>query len=197
MSLTSMAERTLGSAGARLAGATYLFLHYALLVACALTLVHLLRISLEVRSLIGCNVPLALPTATCLLPCQLLTYWKCLPCGTHEIHHCHQSQQEPLANSSATWQDRLLSQPVCADIAKAGSIVGDAMGAPHAAAAVAFAAAFSALCFYSSPRLLDRVNSALVVAVVASFLVRTPGWELTSRTEDRTAMLLDMEITGN
>ena len=37
MSLTSMAERTLGSAGARLAGATYLFLHYALLVACALT----------------------------------------------------------------------------------------------------------------------------------------------------------------
>lgn len=68
---------------------------------------------------------------------------------------------------------RLLSHHVFAtDIAKAGSIVGDATGAPHAAAAVAFAAAFSALCFYSSPRLLDRVNSALVVAVVGSFLVR-------------------------
>ena len=36
VSLTSMAERTLGKAGARLAGVTYLFLHYALLVACAL-----------------------------------------------------------------------------------------------------------------------------------------------------------------
>ncbi len=35
VSLTSMAERTLGKPGARFAGATYLFLHYALLVACA------------------------------------------------------------------------------------------------------------------------------------------------------------------
>ena len=53
--------------------------------------------------------------------------------------------------------------------------MGDATGAPHAAAAAAFAAAFSALCFYASPRLLDRVNSALVVAVVGSFLVRGPA----------------------
>ncbi|KAK9846332.1 hypothetical protein WJX81_001708 [Elliptochloris bilobata] len=89
VSLTSMAERTLGKPGARFAGATYLFLHYALLVAY---------------------------------------------------------------------------------IAKAGSIVGDAAGVPHAVAAITFAAAFSALCFWASPRVLDRVNSALVVAVVASFL---------------------------
>ena len=41
VSLTSMAERTLGNAGARVAGVTYLFLHYALLVACAPTLVNL------------------------------------------------------------------------------------------------------------------------------------------------------------
>ncbi len=61
-----------------------------------------------------------------------------------------------------------------ADIAKAGNIVGDAAGAPHTVAAVAFAAAFTSLCFWSPPRVLDRVNSALVVAVVASFLVSTP-----------------------
>ena len=36
VSLTSMARRTLGVAGTRAASATYLFLHYALLVACAL-----------------------------------------------------------------------------------------------------------------------------------------------------------------
>ncbi len=40
VSLTSMAERTLGKPGARFAGATYLFLHYALLVACAPCRVH-------------------------------------------------------------------------------------------------------------------------------------------------------------
>ncbi len=60
-----------------------------------------------------------------------------------------------------------------ADIAKAGNIVGDAAGAPHAVAAVAFAAAFTSLCFWSPPRVLDRVNSALVVMVVGSFLVST------------------------
>ncbi len=35
VSLTSMARRTLGVGGMRAASATYLFLHYALLVACA------------------------------------------------------------------------------------------------------------------------------------------------------------------
>lgn len=62
-----------------------------------------------------------------------------------------------------------------ADIAKAGSIVGDASGLAHAPAAIAFAAAFTALCYFATPRVLDRVNSALVVAVVASFLVRCLG----------------------
>ena len=61
MSLTSMAERTLGSAGARLAGATYLFLHYALLVACALAFKGTCTVYLW--SLIGCSVPPALPPA--------------------------------------------------------------------------------------------------------------------------------------
>ena len=36
VSISSMAERTLGRTGARAASAAYLFLHYALLVACAL-----------------------------------------------------------------------------------------------------------------------------------------------------------------
>ena len=45
MSLTSMAERTLGNAGARVAGVTYLFLHYALLVACAHSFVWVLLLT--------------------------------------------------------------------------------------------------------------------------------------------------------
>ena len=36
VSLTSMARRTLGVTGTRAASALYLFLHYALLVACVL-----------------------------------------------------------------------------------------------------------------------------------------------------------------
>ena len=147
VSITSMAERTLGKAGARFASATYLFLHYALLVACAPPLIS--------RPYLIC----ALRTAACLCakprfqPTKLLRS-SCADIATAGSH----------SNSSSR-----------ADIAKAGSILGDASGLAHAPAAIAFAAAFTALCYFATPRVLDRVNSALVVAVVASFLVRCLG----------------------
>ena len=59
VSLTSMARRTLGAAGSRATSATYLFLHYALLVACAPS-----REGLMCRLMPGCGFPLG------VVPCD-------------------------------------------------------------------------------------------------------------------------------
>ncbi len=57
-------------------------------------------------------------------------------------------------------------------IAKAGEITADTLQVPTPAGAAMFTSAFAAVCYGTSSKLLDQVNGALVVAVVASFLVR-------------------------
>lgn len=57
-------------------------------------------------------------------------------------------------------------------IAKAGEITADTLQVPTPAGAALFATVFAAACYGTSSKLLDQVNGALVVAVVASFLVR-------------------------
>eukprot|EP00882_Tetradesmus_deserticola_P024572 GHRQ01026867.1.p3 GENE.GHRQ01026867.1~~GHRQ01026867.1.p3 ORF type:complete len:182 (+),score=75.77 GHRQ01026867.1:288-833(+) len=55
-------------------------------------------------------------------------------------------------------------------MAKAGEIVAGALGLGSVPGAALFSAAFALLCYGSSQKLLDRVNSVLVGLVVASFL---------------------------
>eukprot|EP00882_Tetradesmus_deserticola_P031410 GHRQ01035516.1.p2 GENE.GHRQ01035516.1~~GHRQ01035516.1.p2 ORF type:complete len:166 (+),score=40.56 GHRQ01035516.1:288-785(+) len=57
-------------------------------------------------------------------------------------------------------------------MAKAGEIVAGALGLGSVPGAALFSAAFALLCYASSQKLLDGVNSVLVGLVVASFLVR-------------------------
>jgi hypothetical protein len=72
-----------------------------------------------------------------------------------------------------------------ADISKAGSIIGTSVGISEGAAAVAFALAFAGFCFASSQRVMDRVNGALVVTFIATFLVHAPSPPSAPRTPAR------------
>lgn len=58
-------------------------------------------------------------------------------------------------------------------MSKAGEIAGDALGLPLLPSAALFAGCFALLCYGSSQRLLDQLNGALVLLVVACFLVST------------------------
>lgn len=90
VSLVSMAERTMGKTGTRIASSAYIFLHYALLVAY---------------------------------------------------------------------------------ISKGGGVVANLLNAPEWVGALAFNLTLGGFCYSAKPRVLDRVNGLLVVAVVTSFLV--------------------------
>lgn len=64
---------------------------------------------------------------------------------------------------------------VCdADTAKAGDVLGTALGLPVPLAAALFVATVGGSCFLSSAQQMDKINSALVGLVVVVFLVRHP-----------------------
>ena len=63
----------------------------------------------------------------------------------------------------------LTPPPPHADVAKAGETLAAAAHVPPPAASVAFSLAAGALCYLARPPQLDAINSALVLAVVASF----------------------------
>ena len=60
----------------------------------------------------------------------------------------------------------------CADISRAGELISDATSASPQAASVAFAAVLGLLCYGLKPKVMDQLNSLLVVGVVAAFVVR-------------------------
>lgn len=66
-------------------------------------------------------------------------------------------------------------------IAKAGEITAETLQLPTPAGAALFASLFAAACYGTSSKLLDQVNGALVVAVVASFLVSVDCLPFSSR----------------
>lgn len=59
-----------------------------------------------------------------------------------------------------------------ADVARAGSLVADITGMPIPVCTVAFVTFFSAVCYASNSRTVDTINSALVLAMLGTFLVR-------------------------
>lgn len=61
-----------------------------------------------------------------------------------------------------------------ADTAKAGDVLGTALGLPVPLAAALFVATVGGSCFLSSAQQMDKINSALVALVVIVFLVRRP-----------------------
>ena len=61
-----------------------------------------------------------------------------------------------------------------ADTAKAGAVLGGALGLPVPAAAALFVTTVGGSCFVSSAQQMDKINSALVVIVVLVFLVSLP-----------------------
>ena len=61
----------------------------------------------------------------------------------------------------------------CADTAKTGEILGQAVDAPPWLCATAFCSALAAMCYWQKPDQLDKANGILLAAVLASFAVRT------------------------
>lgn len=60
-------------------------------------------------------------------------------------------------------------------MSKAGEIVAGASGLGLVPAAALFSGTFAALCYCSSQKLLDQLNSGLVALVITSFLVSVTG----------------------
>lgn len=58
------------------------------------------------------------------------------------------------------------------DVARAGSLVADITGLPIPVCTIAFVTFFSAVCYASNSRTVDTINSALVLAMLGTFLVR-------------------------
>jgi hypothetical protein len=56
-------------------------------------------------------------------------------------------------------------------ISKAGEITSGGLHVPLPAGAALFAGTFAGACYATSPKLLDQINGALVLLVVASFVV--------------------------
>lgn len=61
-----------------------------------------------------------------------------------------------------------------ADTAKAGDVLGTALGLPIPLAAALFVGTVGGSCFLATAQQMDKINSALVALVVIVFLVRRP-----------------------
>ena len=67
---------------------------------------------------------------------------------------------------------------VGADTAKAGSVIGDAVGVPVPVACAAFTAVIGGTCFATSAPQMDRINSVLVALVSARRHVKCSAMQI-------------------